>query len=48
MSNTGPQSKRRMRGFSFGIGNRIGLEDASKLFMPGPGHYYTKDFATTL
>jgi hypothetical protein len=36
-----------MKGFTFGIGNRLGWEDKSKLYMPGPGFYYTKENSTT-
>lgn len=36
-----------MKGFSFGVGNRIGWEDRSKMQMPGPGFYYAKENNTT-
>lgn len=47
MMNNGPQSRKRMKGFSFGVGNRIGWEDRSKMQMPGPGFYYAKENNTT-
>ncbi|CDW77715.1 UNKNOWN [Stylonychia lemnae] len=47
LSNTGPQPKRRMKGFTFGIGNRAEQVDMSKVQFPGPGFYYTKEGQTT-